>query len=160
MRTLSSTPDPALAAFAQEPQTVPEFWKQPLEPLPTAAGTDRAVWDLHYARPAGARLSLPMTAIPHGTPAAPQGPLALPGEYTLTLHVNGHSYTRTLHVVNDPRAGSGPAVMAALDALHSLQMKVMAGLAAAHKAFQQASEAEKKLPANSPLRGQIAAVTG
>jgi hypothetical protein len=39
-------------------------------------------------------------------------------------------------------------------------MKVMAGLAAAHAAAEQAAEAEKKLAADGPLRSQIAAVTG
>jgi len=160
VRTLSSTPDPALVAFAHEPQTVPELWKQPVPMLPTSAGTNRVVWDLHYARPAGARLSLPMTAIPHATPAAPQGPLVLPGDYTLTLHVDGRSYTRTLHVINDPREGSGPAVIATLAALHALQAKVMAALAATHSASKQAAEAEQKLPPDSPLRTEIAAITG
>ncbi|MGH3183663.1 MAG: WD40/YVTN/BNR-like repeat-containing protein, partial [Streptosporangiaceae bacterium] len=127
VRTLSSQPAPGLAAFAQAPQTVPDYWKRPVEPLPTAAGGNRAVWDLRYALPPGQRLSLPMTAIYRDTPPAPQGPLALPGAYTLTLRVDGKAYTRSLRVVNDPREGDNAAELAAL---HALQMKILAALEA------------------------------
>ncbi|MGH9475775.1 MAG: VPS10 domain-containing protein [Terriglobales bacterium] len=141
VRTLSSVPDPALAAFAKEPQTVPDYWKQPLHPLATGAGMHRAVWDLRYERPPGVRLSLPMTALPHGTAPAPQGPLVLPGIYTVTLHLNGQSDSQKLTVRNDPRNGSSPSVLAALGATHALEMKIMDGLAKAHAARQQAASA-------------------
>ena len=160
VRTLSSIPDPALAAFAAAPQTVPDYWKQPLRPLPTTAGAHRAVWDLRYERPAGARLSLPMTAIFHDTPPAPEGPLVAPGVYTLTLQVDGRAYTRALTVVNDPRHGQGPAITAAIAALHALQMKVLEGLNTAHELEQQIAtqiaQARQSQPANAAALERLA----
>ncbi len=151
VRRLSSVVSPEMAAFAHAPQTVPEYWKQPLRPPATGAGMHRTNWDLHYARPPEARLSLPMTAIYHDTPAAPRGPMALPGVYTVTLRVDGRSYRRKLTLVNDPREGSEPAVTAALEALHDLQMRVMAGLRTA----QRASAALRALPEAAAARGVL-----
>ncbi|MGH9467905.1 MAG: hypothetical protein ACRD1Y_11180 [Terriglobales bacterium] len=160
IRTLSSIPDPALVALAKAPQTVPDYWKQPLHPLSIDAGTNRAVWDLRYERPAGAQLSLPMTAIPHDTPPTPQGPLVLPGIYTVTLHVDGHAYSQKLTVINDPRRGSSPAVVSALEATHALEMKLMNAIQHAYTARRQTAAALQSLPSGSPQAAAIKAVEG
>ena len=54
----------------------------------------------------------------------PEGPLALPGVYTVKLTVDGKSYTQTVTVRNDPRS---PATLADLQAQHDLQMKLYNG---------------------------------
>jgi hypothetical protein len=63
----------------------------------------RWVWDLHYPAPQSARHEYPIAAIPHDTPRLPQGPSALPGEYSVRLTANGHSYSAALIVKMDPR---------------------------------------------------------
>ncbi|MGH9479508.1 MAG: VPS10 domain-containing protein, partial [Terriglobales bacterium] len=155
VRTLTSVPDPALVALEREPLTVPDYWKQPLQPLATEAGMHLAVWDLRYPSPAGAALNLPMTAIAHGTPPTPQGPLVLPGVYTVTLTADGHSSAQKLTVINDPRHGSTPAVLAALRATHATEMTLLDGVQKAYTAAQQAAAARGSLPPGSPLTAQV-----
>lgn len=137
IRTLSSLPSPQLESFAREPLNVPDYWKEPLHRLPTSVGMHRVHWDLRYERPDLGAMALPMTAIFHRTPPSPEGPLVLPGQYSVTLGVDGHEYARSLTVINDPRFGQGAAVMASLSAAHGLQMQIMAALQAAHAAAMQ-----------------------
>jgi hypothetical protein len=46
---------------------------------------------------------LPISAIPRDTPLAPQGPRALPGEYTVKLTADGRTLSQNLTVKMDPR---------------------------------------------------------
>jgi hypothetical protein len=71
--------------------------------LSTSAGMHRWVWDLHYLAPRSARSDYPISAIPGDTPRSPQGPVAVPGQYTVRLTVNGHTLTEPLTVKMDPR---------------------------------------------------------
>ncbi|MGD8319753.1 MAG: glycoside hydrolase [Gemmatimonadota bacterium] len=98
-------PEPML-----EGQQVPPRWVRPPElAIPSAApGMHRFVWDLHYEPPKGMRRGYPISAIDGYTPAEPRGPVALPGEYTVRLTVDGTSYTQTLRVRMDPRVETGP----------------------------------------------------
>jgi photosystem II stability/assembly factor-like uncharacterized protein len=82
---------------------IPTYWIRPPQPLPSAGGMHRFVWDLHYPPPVGSRRSYPMAAIYRDTLSAPQGPWVLPGEYTVKLTVDGRSLTQPLMVKMDPR---------------------------------------------------------
>lgn len=84
-------------------QQVPPRWVRPQERVVRAAGTHRFVWDLRYERPGGVRRGYPISAIDGYTPAEPRGPIALPGEYTVRLTVDGAVHTRSLRVKMDPR---------------------------------------------------------
>jgi photosystem II stability/assembly factor-like uncharacterized protein len=88
--------------------TVEMRWAQTLRTLPAEAGMHRWVWDLHYPPPATDR-NLPISAILHSTPLEPEGPRALPGEYTVKLTVDGHTLTQPLTVKMDPRVSATPA---------------------------------------------------
>lgn len=96
--------------------------------MPTGLGTNRINWDLRYDDPPAFSHSLDpyytLNAVPGETVYAPEGPLALPGVYTVKLTVDGKSYTQTVTVRNDPRS---PATMADLQAQHDLQMKLFNG---------------------------------
>ena len=82
---------------------VPTYWIRPFQPLSAAAGMHRFVWDLHGPpRPAGGRGGYPISAIYHDTPGS-QGEWMPPGRYTVTLTVDGRSYTQPLTVRPDPR---------------------------------------------------------
>ena len=90
-------PDPLL--------NVPTYWIRPFARPGTAAGMHRFVWDLHAAPVAGARRrggEYPISAIYRDTPGA-QGEWMPPGVYTVRLTVDGHTYTRQLTVLPDPR---------------------------------------------------------
>ena len=126
VRRLSSAPIPPLKEASDPPE--PNFWLAKPAPMPTAVGLNRINWDLRYDPPPAFDHTYEINANPGLTPASPEGPLALPGVYTLKLTVDGTTYTQTATVRNDPRS---PATMAALRAQNSLMMRVYHGLASA-----------------------------
>ena len=89
---MSSAP---VAPIPDSLQAIPEFWKEVVRPMPTAVGTNRINWDIRYDNPPTFthNYAQVMGAVPHETPWSPEGPLALPGVYTLKLTVDG----KTLH---------------------------------------------------------------
>jgi hypothetical protein len=103
-----------------------------------------------------------MGAVPNATPWTPEGPLALPGVYTLKLTVDGNSSTQTVTVKNDPRS---PAPAAELSAQHDLLMRLFAGSSEAWDGYTQVTAMRSALGAlsasNPPadVAGAIAAFT-
>jgi photosystem II stability/assembly factor-like uncharacterized protein len=91
---------------------VPEYWVRPPRVLAASAGMHRWVWDLHYPPPAVLKRDLPISAIPHDTPLAPQGPSALPGDYTVKLTAGGRTLSQKLTVKMDPRVITPPEGLA------------------------------------------------
>ncbi|HEY4320712.1 MAG TPA: hypothetical protein VGM77_05970 [Gemmatimonadales bacterium] len=135
VRHYSSAPIPA--DTNPMPQ-VPPYWLKVPEPLPTAIGTNRINWDLRYDDPPAFSHSLDpyytLNAAPGETVYHPEGPLALPGVYTVKLTVDGRSYSEMVTVRNDPRS---PATLADLRAQHDLQMKLYHGAQEAWQGFLQ-----------------------
>ena len=81
-------------------------WVKPKETPSAAAGEHRFVWNLRYPRPSAFSYSYSISAVwddDGGTPLDPEGPLVLPGKYTVTLTVDGKSYTEPFLVKMDPR---------------------------------------------------------
>ncbi len=109
IRRYASSDQPPLSDKDLAEQMIPTYWVRPFRALPTGAGMHRWVWDLRYERPEHVALSYPISAIPHDTPRVPQGPLALPGQYTVRLTANGQAYTAPLTVVMDPRVKTSEA---------------------------------------------------
>ena len=89
VRTLSST--------AREPWGAAEDEEPPKAELKAEAGLQRAVWDLRWE---GATL-IRNAKIDYGNPS--EGPLAVPGVYTLRLSADGQQQTAKLVVKPDPR---------------------------------------------------------
>jgi len=81
----------------------PAYWERRFVSPLTAAGMHRFVWDLREPPPLTMSQDLPISAVPHDTPRVPEGPLVLPGVYTVRLDVDGHTAQRALPVVMDPR---------------------------------------------------------
>ena len=134
VRHLSSVPVAPVREAARPPE--PNFWLAPPAPLPTTAGTHRASWDLRYDAPPAFSHSFEINANPGSTPASPEGPLALPGVYTVVLTVSGHRYTQPLTVRSDPRS---PATAAQLTAQNALLMKLYADARSAWNGYEQAA---------------------
>ncbi len=82
---------------------VPRYWMRVPQGVPTRAGMNRFVWDLHAAPLAGAPREFPISATPGDTPAEPRGPWIQPGAYRVRLTVDGHATTLPLTVTMDPR---------------------------------------------------------
>jgi hypothetical protein len=107
-------PDPATIA-------VPPYWFREITPLSTAPGMHRFTWDLHYqpldsagSGGSAGRLggpNLPIAAIPRNTVPAPTTPWVNPGTFTVTLTVNGKTYTQPIVVKQDPRVKTPVLVM-------------------------------------------------
>jgi hypothetical protein len=103
VRRYASTDKPDLTDEELARQLIPPYWVRRPKILQAAAGMHRWVWDLHYTTPLSTRYDYPIAAIPGDTPRLPQGPSALPGQYTVRLTVGGQSFSEPLTVKMDPR---------------------------------------------------------
>ncbi len=99
----------------------PNFWIEVPVPLPTSAGMHRVNWNLRHDAPLALAHNFEINANPGLSPATPEGPLALPGIYTLRLTANGLTKSAQVTVRNDPRS---KASAVALSAQHSLMMQI------------------------------------
>jgi photosystem II stability/assembly factor-like uncharacterized protein len=117
VRSFSNTP-PAPDTRAAN---VPDYWFAPPDVLTTHAGLNRFAWNLEWPHPDALtynfrgrhidyiEYTLPDHAVPGRTPRyQPPGPLAVPGDYTLVLTVDGKQYRQSLRVKLDPRVGVSP----------------------------------------------------
>jgi photosystem II stability/assembly factor-like uncharacterized protein len=89
----TTPPDPARM------RTAPQ-WITPPPRLAATAGMHRFVWSLHYT---------PQTTTVGRAGRASEGVWAPPGDYTVTLTVEGRALTRTLTLAPDPRVKLEPA---------------------------------------------------
>ncbi len=112
VRTYASTDQPELSAEDLAKQMIPTYWVRPFRSLPTTPGMHRWVWDLRYEPPAVGSRSYPISAVPHDTPRVPQGPLVVPGSYTVRLTVGDVTRTAPLRVTMDPRVDTPAAGLA------------------------------------------------
>lgn len=133
---------------------IPPYWPKINGPLPTSAGMHRWVWDLHETAPTATNYSYPISAVPHRTPLTPQGPLVLPGTYTVRLTVDGHSQSQSLVVKMDPRV---KASSADLEALYNTTEKLAASLTTLSKADLAAHSLSEQLadPQNKPIEKEL-----
>ncbi|MGH9616130.1 MAG: WD40/YVTN/BNR-like repeat-containing protein [Acidobacteriaceae bacterium] len=113
---------------------IPPYWPKMHGPLPTSSGMHRWVWDLRSTAPTATNYSYPIAAVPHRTPLVPEGPLVVPGTYTVRLTVDGMSETEPLLVKMDPRVRMSQAE---LESLHATQVAMAASLDADSKADLQ-----------------------
>jgi photosystem II stability/assembly factor-like uncharacterized protein len=154
---------------------VPEYWFAKPGVVYNTPGLHRFVWDLRYEAPRTLPASyfgpileyteytLADHAIPHETPRQqPQGPLVVPGTYTVEFTAGGQTIKRSLVIKLDPRVH---ASQADLEAQLSTARRVLSGVAASYNTFQQvkalttALEAKKKPGATTEeLMKQIEAI--
>jgi len=104
---------------------IPKYWIGMPKILSSSAGMHRWVWDLHYPSPRAARSDYPISAIPGNTPRSPQGPMALPGQYTVRLTVRGLTLTEPLTVKMDPRVKTSQEGLALAFQKQQLLAKMM-----------------------------------
>jgi photosystem II stability/assembly factor-like uncharacterized protein len=110
IRTLSSVPrEPDYSNEYDDPEDLKKA------ALTTQPGVQRAVWDLRLE---GAT-KIKTGKIDTGDPA--EGPLAVPGSYTVRLTVDGRSVTSPLKIVSDPH---GSAPQADLEAQLAFSLRV------------------------------------
>ncbi len=112
----------------------PNFWVEVPAPLPTSAGMHRVHWNQRHDPPLALTHSFEINANPRRSPAMPQGPLALPGVYTLRLSANGATSSARVTLRNDPRS---TASTIALRAQHSLMTQIVDRMRAAYLGQRQ-----------------------
>ena len=123
-------------------------WIKPAEGFAASPGMHRFVWNLRYARPQALRYRYGMGAVwNHGTPLEPEGPYALPGDYTVVLETGGQRFTAPLHISEDPRVTAGADdLKASLD----LSLKMDVGLADASTGYREKAAITKLLNERFP----------
>ncbi len=148
VRHMSSAPPVPVPEAARPPH--PNFWVAAPQRLSAHAGENRANWDLRYDAPPAFAHTFEINANPDLTLPSPEGPVALPGVYTLKLNVDGRSYSQTVTVRGDPRS---PATPEALSAQHALLMRIADGLRASYEGHRVG------IALQSALRGAVPAGT-
>jgi hypothetical protein len=134
---------------------IPPYWPLVHGPLPATAGMHRWVWDLRSTTPTATHYEYPISAVPHRTSLKPQGPLVLPGTYTVRFTADGHSETQTLTVKMDPRIQTAPSD---LETLHTAEMAMADSLDAVAKADLAAHAVAEQIASsqNASLTSQLA----
>jgi photosystem II stability/assembly factor-like uncharacterized protein len=101
VRTYSSKDQPFRPAL---PPAFPMYWFHAAEPLSTAAGMHRFVWDIRYTAPQVFQPGYSMSTVAgRDVPREPEGPQALPGSYQVRLTVDGTASTQPFKLTMDPR---------------------------------------------------------
>jgi hypothetical protein len=146
VRTMSSNPPPPI-----EGALYPSYWLAAPESrmLSTHVGLNRVNWNLQYDDPPALRHDLEnqMNMVEGSTTPGPHGAQVIPGVYTLKLTVDGKVYTRDLTVMNDPRVGQSPAVMAALGAQNKLTLLSVHGMEQSFAGHEEVNAVKDQLAA-------------
>jgi len=149
VRTMSSTLPPPI-----EGQAYPRYWLATPESraLSTHVGLNRVNWNLEYDDPPALRHDLEnqMNMVAGSTNPGPHGPQVIPGVYTLKLTVNGQVYTRQVTVVNDPRVGQSPEIMAELRAQNKLNLLALQGMDQSYEGHAEVEAVRSQLSAMIP----------
>lgn len=146
VRKFSSMDEPESTMEELSSQLIPLYWLRMTKTLPATPGMHRWVWDLRYATPTATNYSYPISAVPHDTPRTPQGPLALPGTYTVRLTAGGKTLAAPLTVRIDPRVHATPAD---LQSLFAAQAKLAAMVSKSASASLEVHSAREQLDAVS-----------
>jgi photosystem II stability/assembly factor-like uncharacterized protein len=157
VRKYASTDAPESTMEELSKQLIPLYWLRMPKTLPDSPGMHRWVWDLHYTTPTATGYEYPISAVPHETPRTPQGPLALPGTYTVKLTAGGKALSAPLTIKIDPRVHATPADLQSLFAQQSKLAAMVSQSAAAslqvHSAQEQLSALAKKV--ELPLKDAV-----
>ncbi|HEU4413336.1 MAG TPA: hypothetical protein VFT65_01040 [Candidatus Angelobacter sp.] len=144
------------------PPAFPSYWFKPSEPLSTAAGMHRFLWDFRYSSPAISQPGYSMFTVAGGdVPREPAGPQALPGSYKVRLTADGKSYMQPFRLTMDPRI---KASSLELEKQFELELKLTQALRQAIQAVDEihaaaqagkiSAEDEKRLAGARPRRGE------
>ena len=144
IRHMSSIAAAPVKEAAQPPH--PNFWLAEPFTIPAAVGVNRTAWDLRYDAPPAFSYSFEINANPGLTPPSPEGGIAPPGAYTITLTVNGKRYTQKATVLRDP---TSPATAADIRAQTALLRKMQDGMKSAYASYQQVAAMRTALAASA-----------
>jgi photosystem II stability/assembly factor-like uncharacterized protein len=134
---------------------IPSYWIRPLQSLSTKAGMHRFLWDMHYTPVPDVEPEFPMSAIYRNTAPSATSPWAAPGNYTVTLMVDGKSFTQPLTVEMDPRVKASAADLQEQFDLSWQLYQLRLKLAPIGKKFDDVAEQLMKLKARAAERPDV-----
>jgi photosystem II stability/assembly factor-like uncharacterized protein len=144
VRTMTSKLPPPI-----EGQLFPRYWlaSPKSRALSTHVGLNRVSWDLRYDDPPALQHDLEnqMNTVVGETTRGPHGPQVIPGVYTVKLTVDGKVYTRSVTVVNDPRVGQSPVLMAELRSQNQLTLLSYEGMKQSYEGHAEVKAVEDQL---------------
>jgi photosystem II stability/assembly factor-like uncharacterized protein len=150
IRKYASTDAPVATMAELSEQLIPLYWLKMPQELPATAGMHRWVWDLHDTTPVSTHYEYPISAVPDRTPRTPQGPLALPGSYTVRLTAGGKTVTAPLMIRMDPRVQATEADLAELFRLESGLADMVSRSSAASLEAHTVREQLEHVPKSTP----------
>jgi photosystem II stability/assembly factor-like uncharacterized protein len=133
---------------------IPLYWIRPRQILSAEKGSHRFTWDMRYA-PLNLPVSYPIAAIYKNTEPDATAPFVMPGNYMVTLTVNGTKNTQLLTITMDPRVKTGKP---ALQKQHDLSVICYEGrkqcLEALNKIRQFRSQLKDKIGTAPAAKGK------
>jgi photosystem II stability/assembly factor-like uncharacterized protein len=149
-----SSADPPVQANPKRLR-IPTYWIRPPQSVSTKASMHRFLWDMHYTPVPNVEPEFPIAATYRNTAPAATSPWAAPGDYTVTLNIDGKALSQPLTVAMDPRVKASAAdLQKQFDLswqLYQLQLK----LAPIGKKFDDIAEQLTKLKARAAERPDV-----
>jgi len=112
----------------------------------------RFLWDMHYAPITGVEPEFPISATYRNTAPQATSPWVLPGDYTVTLTVDGKTFTQPLTVAMDPRVKASTADLQEQFDLSWKLYQMRLKLAPVGEKFDEIAEQLTKLKARAAER--------
>ncbi len=134
---------------------IPNYWIRPPQSVSTKAGMHRFLWDMHYTPIVGVEPKFPISATYRNTAPAATSPWVAPGDYRLTLAIDGKTFTQPLTVVMDPRVKASAADLQEQFDLSWRLYQLRLKLAPIGKKFDDIAEQLTKLKARAAERPDV-----
>jgi hypothetical protein len=135
---------------------IPSYWIRPRQSVSTKAGMHRFLWDMHYTPIAGVEPDFPISATYRNTAPRATSPWVAPGDYTVTLTVEGKTFTQPLTIAMDPRVKVSATDLQQQFDLSWRLYQLRLTLAPIGKKFDDIAEQLTKLKARAAERPDLA----
>ena len=139
---------------------IPSYWIRPPQSVSTKPGMHRFLWDVHYTPAPKAEPEFPISATYRNTAPQATSPWVAPGDYTVTLTVDGKTFTQPLTVAMDPRVKASAADLQEQFDLSWRLYQLRLKLAPMGEKFDDIAEQLTKLKARAAERPDRHAKTG
>jgi photosystem II stability/assembly factor-like uncharacterized protein len=134
---------------------IPSYWIRPQQSVSTKAGMHRFLWDMHYTPVPGVEPEFPISATYRNTAPAATSPWVAQGDYTVTMTVDGKTFSQPLTVAMDPRVKTSAADLREQFDLSWKLYQLRLKLAPIGKNFDNLAEQLTKLKARAAERPDI-----
>ncbi len=134
---------------------IPSYWIRPPQSVSTKTSMHRFLWDMHYTPVPDVEPEFSISATYRNTAPAATSPWAVPGDYTVTLTVDGKTFSQRLAVAMDTRVKTSAADLQELFDLSWQLYQLRLKLAPIGKKFDDIAEQLTKLKAKAAERPDV-----